>query len=77
MLLPEVVLDVARENVTCGADAVLLHQAAKGDHGDLSGASAYVHHHVPLRGEDVQTDAECGRHRLVHQIDVPSSGMLG
>ena len=77
VLLAQVVLDVAGEHVSCGSDAVLLHEASEGDHCNFSGASAYVDHHISLRGLDVQTNTQGGCHRLEDQIYVPASGVLG
>ena len=77
VLLAQIVLDVAGEHVTCGADAVLHHQSSKGDDGDFGGTSTYVHHHVALRGFDVKTDSEGCCHRLENQVHIPSSRMLG
>ena len=76
MLLAHVVLDVAVEHISGGVDALLHHDATKGDHGDLGGASTYVNHHVASRRLDVETDTKSRGHRLVDEIDIPASGVF-
>ena len=76
VLLAHVVLDVVVEHVSGSLHALLLHDASEGDHGDLRGTAAYVHHHVPFRRLHVKADTERGGHRFVDQVDFAASGML-
>ena len=77
VLLLEVVLDVRREDVARRTDAVLDHDAAEGDDGDLRRTAADVDDHVALRGFDLEADTEGGRHRLIDEVDLTRAGVLG
>ena len=69
--------DVVGEVVAGHLDTLVGHDAAKRDHSNLSGTTAYVNDHVALRREHVDTDTESGGHGFVDHVDVTASGMLG
>ena len=77
MLLAEIILDVAGEDVPCGADAFLEHQAAEGDDGYFGCAAADVDDHASLGLEHLEAYTECGGHGFVNEEDVTASGVLG
>ena len=77
VLLAQVVLYVAGEDVARSAYAVLDHEPSERDDRNLRGASAYVDDHVALGRLDVETYSESRRHGLEYQEDVASSGMFG
>lgn len=77
VLLTEVVLYVAREDIACGPDAVLYNKTSERDDCNLGCTSAYVNHHVALRSFDVEADSEGGGHRLEYEEDIASAGVLG
>ena len=76
MLLAQVVLNVIGQLVPSRLDALLHHDTAQGDDGDLGGAASDIDHHVALRGLHVQADTEGGRHRLENKVDIASSRVL-
>ena len=50
--------------------------ASERNHGNLRSTSAYIHNHIALRREHVDTDTEGGSHRLINHVDVASAGMF-
>src|SRR5919106_689114 len=84
-LLPDeelvLLLDVAHDRlvhlVTADADGLRDDDAAEGDDGDLGGAAADVHDHVPGRLGDRQAGADGRRHRLFDQVSLARSGREG
>ena len=56
------------ELVTGGLDRGGLHHAAQGDHGDIGGAAADIHHHVAVGLGDVDARADGGGHGLLDEI---------
>jgi len=76
MLLSQICLDVACENITGDTDTVLDYDTSERNDCDFSGTASYVDNHVSPRCLHVETDTEGCCHRLRNQIHVTSSSMF-
>src|SRR5215207_6172156 len=76
-----VLLDVTRDShvhiVSCHPDRCLRHDAAQGDHGNLSCAPAYIDHHRPFRLADRQVSPYGRRQRLLDGVCLSRPRRLG
>ena len=52
-----------------------LHHAAQGNDGDVGGAAADVHHHVPVGLHDVDARADGGGDGLLNEVHPPAAGL--
>ena len=75
MLAAHIFDDGLVELVAGHLDGGAFHHALQGDHGDVAGAAADVHHHVALGLGDVDAGADGGGHRLLDQIHLPGTGL--
>ena len=64
MLLSQICLDVARENISGDTYTVLDYDTSERDDGYFSGTASYVDDHVSPRCLHVETDTEGRCHRL-------------
>ena len=76
MLAAHVFANVGRKVVACHFNGVVRDDTSHGNHGDLRGSAADVHNHVAFGGVDVETNADCGGHGLVNEIDIAAAGVF-
>ena len=75
MLAAHVFDDGFVELVAGHLDGGAFHHALQGDHGNVAGAAADVHHHVALGLGDVDAGADGCGHRLLDQIHMAGAGL--
>ena len=76
VLAAHVFANVGCKVVACHFNGVVRDDTSHGNHGDLRGSAADVHNHVAFGGVDIETNADCGSHGLVNEIDIAAAGVF-
>ena len=73
--LADVLDDRLAEGVAGHLDGGGLHDAGQGDHGDIGGAAADIHHHMAVGLGDIHPRADGGGQGLLDEVHPPGAGL--